>query len=1064
MNESNTNKVEHKGILAWFATNHVAANLLMMFVMVGGFLSALNINTEVFPEISLDRISITVPYRGATPADVEQGVVLRVEEAVYGIEGVKRVLSTASENSASTIIEVEEYSDVQEVLDDVKAAVDRITTFPVETEKPVISEMKTTHKVISIVLFGEATEKTLKHLAEQIRDDLTTMEEISQVSIWGVRPYEIAIEVSEEAMRRYGLSFDKVAKIVGSSSIDIPAGSIKTQGGEILVRTEGQKYHGEEFADIVLLSRNDGTKIRLGDIAQIRDAFEDTDLFCRFDGKRAVQIQVGRIGKQNVLDVAKAVKTYIEQKKNSLPKGIELAMWEDDTIILKSRMSLLLNNGISSLILVFICLLLFLDFRLAFWITWGIPTSFLGAFWLMPMWDMTINMMTLYAFILVVGIVVDDAIVVGENIFALKQKGLPITDSAVLGVKEMAIPVFLSVFTTVIAFVPLAYTGGVMGKILRAMPIIVVCVLSISLAEALLILPAHLSSTRVYKPNIFTKILDKVHNITRVNLHKFIYGPFKRTSELSIKNRYATLSISLAILIVTIGTIAGGWIKFTFFDSAEADNMVATVVMPMGTPYKQTGEVVERLEKAAEQVRLEFDKKLKGDISIVKHISATIGSQPALSRGGPVAKSSSSSGQAHLGEVNVELLDSEHRGKISSVDMKNRWRQIAGDIPGISSLTFISEIFSAGDEISIELSHENFDVLLDCAEKLKTALRQYSGVTDIADSFEEGKAEIRLNLTESGRMLGLTLNDLAQQVRYGFYGYEVQRIQRGRDDIRVMLRYPQQQRRSIADVENMRIRLADETEIPFNTVAKITYSRGYAAIDRIDRRRVVTVTADVDGDVANSNEINQQLMMSNLPELAADYPGLQFKFAGEQKERNESLGTLKIYFPLALLAMYALLAVQFRSYSQPFIIMTAIPFGIVGAVIGHLLLGYNISLLSMFGIVALAGVVVNDAIIIIDLINELRKENSNLTEVLCDSTTTRFRPILLTSLTTFLGLAPLIFGKSLQAKFLIPMSISLAFGVMFATTITLYIVPALYMIIEDAKGLFKNGKIEQQTN
>jgi len=1061
MDKPDSDTIEKKGVLGWFATNHVAANLLMLFVMVGGFLSISRINVEVFPEISLDRISITVPYRGATPADVEQGVCLRVEEAVAGIDGVKRILSTASEGAASTVIEVQEYSNIKDVLDDVKAAVDRIITFPVETEKPVIAEMKTTRKVISIVLYGDVSEKTLKHLAEQIRDDLTAMENISQVSIWGVRPYEIAIEVSEEALRRYNLSFGGVAKIIGSSSMDVPAGSVKTSGGEILVRTQGQKYYGSQFSDIVLLSRSDGTKIRLGDIAKIRDAFEDTDLYCRFDGKRAVQIKVGRIGRQNVLDVAGSVKKYIEQKKQTLPKGVTLALWEDDTNILKSRLSLLLNNGLSSLILVFACLLLFLDFRLAFWITWGIPTSFLGAFWLMPMWNMTINMMTLYAFILVVGIVVDDAIVVGEDIFALKQKGYSNSDAAILGVREMAMPVFLSVFTTVIAFVPLAYTGGVMGKILRAMPIIVVCVLSISLAEALLILPAHLSSMRVYKPNIFTKLLDRLHSFTRVNLHRFIYGPFKRTSEKAIRNRYITLSIALFVLTIIIGMVAGGFVKFAFFESAEADNMVATIVMPMGTPYDQTREVAEKVEAAAEQVMREFDAKMKGDKSIVKHISTTIGAQPSLSRGGPGSTDVGSSGQAHLAEVNVELLGSEERGKISSSQMKNRWREIVGEVPGVSSLTFISEIFSAGDEISVELSNENFDRLLAAVEQLKTILRQYAGVKDIADSFEQGKVEIKLDLTDSGRMLGLTLNDLAQQVRQGFYGYEIQRIQRGRDDIRVMLRYPQDQRKSIVDIENMRIRLATGTELPFNTVAHINYSRGYATIDRIDRRRVVTVTADVDKDVANSEEINNELRMTALPKLAAEFTGLQFKFAGVQKERSESLETLKIYFPLALLAMYALLAVQFKSYSQPFIIMSAIPFGIIGAVIGHKIMGYKISLLSMFGIVALAGVVVNDAIIIIDLINILRKENPNLIEVLRDSTTSRFRPILLTSLTTFLGLAPLIFQRSLQAKFLIPMSISLAFGVLFATTINLFLVPVLYMIIEDIKQAFHKRQKSQ---
>ncbi|MBU1260624.1 MAG: efflux RND transporter permease subunit, partial [Planctomycetes bacterium] len=727
MNKPNSNKVERKGIIAWFATNHVAANLLMLFIMVGGFLAIFRINVEVFPELSLDRISITVPYRGATPADVEQGVCLRVEEAVAGIEGVKRILSTASEGAASTIIEVEEYSNIKDVLDDVKAAVDRIITFPVETEKPVIAEVKSTRKVIAIVLYGDVTEKTLKQLAEQIRNDLTAMDDISQVGIWGVRPYEIAIEVSEEALRRYGLSFAEVARIVSASSIDVPAGSVKTTGGEILIRTQGQKYYGSQFSNIVLLSRNDGTEIKLGDIAVVRDGFEDTDLSCRFDGKKAVQIKVSRIGKQNVLDVAREVKTYIEQKKQMLPKGVSLSLWEDDSAILKSRMNLLLRNGCFGLILVFVCLALFLDLRLAFWIAMGILISFMGAFWLMPIWGISINMMSLFAFIMSLGLVVDDAIVVGENIFNYRQKGMKGTDAAIRGVKEMAIPVILAVLTTVFAFMPLAYTTGIMGKILRVLPIVVSSVLLVSLAEALLILPAHLSSDRQFRANFITRFFDRLHVFTRGGLERFINGRFKDAVVKAVKWRYVTLSIGIAIFVLTIGFIAGGYIRFSFIGRVEADNIVATLTMPVGTPVRQTEEVIRKLEAAAEQVRREFDAKHRGDTSVIKHISATVGVHPSASRDGPVQTGVGDSGQGHLGEINVELISGEER-KVSSVDMKNRWREIVGDLPGVSSLTFMSEIFSAGDSISVELSHQNFDTLLVVSERLKEILKGYAGV------------------------------------------------------------------------------------------------------------------------------------------------------------------------------------------------------------------------------------------------------------------------------------------------------------------------------------------------
>ncbi len=1046
---------EKRGLLGWFATNHVAANLLMFFIITAGLLAVFTAKMEVFPELSLDRINVIVPYRGASPADVEEGVCLRVEEAIAGVDGIKRITSTAGEGAASILIEVEEYTDVKEVLDDIKAQIDTITTFPQETEKPIITELKVRHKVISIVICGDVTEKTLRKMAEQIRNDLTTMDNISQVSIGGVRPYEISIEVSEENLRRYNLSFEKVSKAVRDSSLDIPAGSLKTTGGEILVRTKGQKYYGPEFEKIIVLTRNDGTKVRLSDIATVRDGFEDIDLYAKFDGKRAAFVQVSRIGEQDVLDVANTVKKYIEDKKKYLPEGISIALWEDDSERLKSRMNLLKRNAGIGLVLVFLCLTLFLNLRLAFWTAVGIPISFLGAFWLIPLFDVSINMMSLFAFIMSLGLVVDDAIVVGENIFTYRQAGMDRTEAAIKGVKEMCMPVVLAVLTTMFAFLPLAYTTGIMGKFLRVLPIVVISVLLVSLIEALLILPAHLSSDRFFKKGIVVRFTDRINSWTGKWLSWFVNGPFARFVMRAVKWRYVTLSVGVAIFIVTISFIAGGYIKFVFFDAVEADNMIATLTMPQGTPVEQTSEITERIEKAALQVIDEFGSE--GKPSLMKHISTTVGAQPAAARGGPGSSDLTSIAASHLAEVNVELLSGEER-YASSKAMKNRWREIVGEIPGVSSLKFTSEIMSAGDAINVELSHENFDSLLAASENLKSLLRQYSGVSDITDSFEPGKTEMKLALKDTGRTLGLTLSDLAKQVRQGFYGDEAQRIQRGRDDIRVMVRYPEAERKSLADVENMRIRLSDGTEIPFRTVAEVEYGRGYATIRRVDRRRVISVSADVDEAVASAGKINKELDTKVLPGLMHKYPGLQYRFAGRQRERNESLGSLKANFLIAMLAIYGLLAVQFRSYSQPAIVMSAIPFGIVGATIGHLIMGFNLSILSMFGIVALSGVVVNDSLIMIDLINRERRSGIELAQVLRDCATRRFRPIMLTTLTTFCGLLPIITEKSMQAQFLVPMAISLAFGVLFATCITLLLVPSLYMVLEDIKGRFFAAK------
>jgi len=817
------------------------------------------------------------------------------------------------------------------------------------------------------------------------------------------------------------------------------------------VRTKGQKYYGPEFEKIIVLTRNDGTQIRLSDIAEVKDGFEDIDLYARFDGERAAFVQIFRIGEQGALDIARTVKEYVERKKHDLPKGISLALWEDDSAVLKSRMGLLKRNAYLGLILVFLCLTLFLNIRLAFWTTIGIPISFLGAFWLIPHFDVSINMISLFAFIMSLGIVVDDAIVVGENIFAYRQQGMDRTAAAIKGVKEMAMPVTLAVLTTQIAFVPLAYTGGVMGKFLRVLPIVVVSVLSFSLVEALLILPAHLSARPWLRKstNPTNRGIGRFHRFIGEKLQHFINGPFSRLVTNAVRWRYATLAVGVAIFLITVGSIAGGYIKFVFFDPVEADNMIATLTMPQGTPVRQTVAVADRLERAVEQVQREFDANRPEGPSIVKHMATTVGAHPASGNRGPVREFAGAAA-AHLAEVNVELRSAEERG-ISSARLMNRWRELVGEIPGVSSLTFVSEFHVSGEDISVELSHHNFEVLLRAVEALKSALREYTGVRDIADDFEQGKAEIKLSLKDAGRTLGLTLAELARHVRQGFYGEEVQRIQRGRDDIRVMVRYPEDQRRSLADVENMRIRLPDGTEIPFKEVAEVQYGRGFATIRRVDRRRVVSATADVDETLANAREINIDLESKVLPNLMHQYLGLTYRFAGEERERNEALSSLYVTFPLAMLAIYGLLAVQFRSYVQPVIVMSAIPFGIVGATIGHIVMGFNLGLISMLGIVALSGVVVNDSLILIDLINRRRKSGGGLVELVRDSAARRFRPIMLTTLTTFFGLVPMMLEQSLQARFLVPMAISLAFGVLFATCITLLLVPSLYMIVEDLR-------------
>jgi multidrug efflux pump subunit AcrB len=1050
-------KDSRKGPLAWFAANHVAANILMIFILVSGALSLASVVIEVFPEIETDTVTVRVPYRGASPAEAEEGVCIRVEEAIASIEGIKRIRSSAQENLGTVTVELEEDADDRKVLDDIKAAVDRIETFPVETEKPVVSEVDSRRRVITIVLYGDATEKTLKALAERVRDEVTALEGISQVEIAGVRNYEISIEVSEEALRRFGLTFEQVANAVSMSSLDLPGGAVKTRGGEILLRTKGQLYHGAEFEDIVVVTRRDGTRVHLSDVATVIDGFEDTDTATRFDGRRAALIQVYRVGDEGALEVASATKKFLAKLAPQLPAGVSVDTWDDDSIILKQRIGLLLRNARLGLVLVFICLALFLNTRLAFWTTMGIPISFLGGLWLIPYADVTINMISLFAFIVVLGIVVDDAIVVGENIFNYLEKGMKPIDAAILGVREMAMPVTFAIITTVAAFAPLLFVAGNMGKIMRQIPIVVIAVLLTSLVEALLILPAHLSG----EGRIFNRIvgpilgpIEKVQNKVQTGLQWFIRVPYRKSLEFALEWRYLTVAVALVFLFLSVSMVVGGFLKFSFMPRVDSDNMIASLTMPQGTPVAQTEAILARIEAGAEALARDHDEaQPDGSPSIIRHISTTVGQQPSAGGGGPMAQRSSGGDSSHLGEVNVELLGAEDRD-VGSAELVSRWREIVGEVPGAVSLTFKANMFSAGDPVSVQLAHRDFPTLLAAVERLKEIIAEYPGTKDVADSFLPGKKELKLTLTPEGRAAGLTLSDLARQVRAGFYGQEVQRIQRGRDDIRVMVRYPETERRSRGDIDEMRVRLPGGAEVPFTTVAMVEEGRGYAVINRTDRRRVVTVSSDVDESVANANEISSDLRARALPTLAHEFPGLTFDFEGEQRQQKESLDSMKVNFLVAQLAIFALLAIPFKSYTQPLIIMSAIPFGLVGAVFGHMVMGLDLTMLSMFGMVALTGVVVNDSLILVDLINRMRADGATVDQAIRESGERRFRPIMLTTATTFLGLTPMIFETSMQARFLIPMAVSLGYGIVFATAITLILIPTLYRILEDLKSFF----------
>ncbi len=1036
-----------RGVIAWFAHNEVAANLLMVFIVAAGTMTVLNVPQEVFPEFDLDMIQVTVAYLGAAPDEVEQGVNVRIEEAVQGIDGIKKITSTAAESMGTVLIELEIDANSRKVLDEVNTSIDAIETFPTETEKPIVRELTNRQQVVDIAIYGNTDERSLKRLAERVRDELSALPEITQVELANARPYEISVEVSEESLRRHGITFDFVASAVRRSSLDLPGGSVRTAGGEILLRTKGQAYSAIEFSDLVLLTRPDGTHIVLGDVANIVDGFAETDQISRFDGLPALTAKVYRTGSQQALDVAAAVIGYVERTQAELPEGLYVTTWQDQSKVLRDRLDLLLRNGRVGFALVFLSLALFLRLRLAFWVSLGIPISFLGAIWLMPGLGVSINLMSLFAFILVLGLVVDDAIIVGENIYTHQQKGDDGRQAAIDGAVEVSKPVIFAVLTTMAAFSPLLQVPGMIGKIMVTPPIIVMSCLLFSLVESLLVLPAHLSHRPQRKDNergLWFQLQRKISGAMHWTIDR-IYTPIV---DLGLRWRYLTVAIGIGTLLLTVGLVQAGFLRFIFMPDIEADFVLATLTMPQGTPVEVTSAAVARIEQSSLQLQQEVIDEYGFDV--FRHTSASIGGQPMQQRmasqfGGVQVLGSS----AHLGEVAIELISAEERGSVSSEFMATRWREITGGIPDAVALAYSASLFDSGEDVNIQFTGLDLEQLTAAADDLKAQLASYDGVTEISDSFMEGKRELKLAIKPEAETLGLTLADLGRQVRQGFYGEEAQRIQRGRDDVRVMVRYPESQRRSVSNLESMRIRTPTGAEVPFGQVAEVVPGRGYSTIERVDRSRAVRVTARVDKSVTTAGAINGALEATVLPEMMPAYPGVRFSFEGSAAEQRDTLGGLARGFILALLAIYGLLAIPLRSYLQPLVVMSAIPFGIVGAIWGHIIMGLDLTILSMFGVVALAGVVVNDSLVLVDFINRGREHGRDLEKVIHRAGAVRFRPIMLTSLTTFAGLLPMLLEKSLQAQFLIPMAVSLAFGVLFATFVTLVLVPCGYMIIED---------------
>ncbi len=1032
--------------IRWFANNPVAANLLMVLLLLGGAFGAYSTNQEEFPNFDIKVVTVQVPYLGAAPIEVEKSVCVRVEEAIEGSEGIEKIRSTATEGLCTVMAELFQDADEASALNEIKSRVDAINSFPTETEKPIVAKLSLSRRVVQIAISGHLEERALKELARGLRDDIAAIKGISQVAVDYIRPYEISIEVSERELRRYGISLAQVSRAIQSSSLDMPGGTIKTRNGEILIRTTGQAYWGIEFEDVAVLTRNDGTRVSLRDIASIRDTFEEGDLLAEFNGARGVVVNVSQVGTEDLIEIAKDVHLLVDEFRAASPEGLHTDVWIDASEELKERMSVLMKTAGGGLILVLVILALFLKFRLAMWVAVGIPVALLGTLGALPFTDITISTMTVMAFILVLGIVVDDAIVIGERVYAHEQMGKPPLQAAIDGTLEVSVPVIFGVLTTIAAFLPLILVEGRMAAFFSPIGWVVVFALICSIIESQLILPSHLANRKRGEPTTgLSKAWNKLQGGLADSLENIATNTYQSFLNKVLGWRYVSSAIGLGILILALGLIASGRVVFGFFPAIEGNRVYAGLEMPEGVAAETTLTAARRIEEAAWRTSDEITEELGLSQPLIANIFSSVGK--TVDRNGPPRPEGA--GRSNIAEVVIDLIPLESRAGISSKIVANRWRANVGAISDAVTLSFDADLFSAGDPINYELKGKDVDEMREAAEFLKAELTRYDGVFDISDSFRSGKQEIQLNLLPEARNLGLTLADLARQVRNAFYGTEAQRVQRGQDDVRVMVRFPESERKSIGNLEDMYIRTPEGHQVPFYSVAKFEISRGYSSINRIDGRRNVSVRADVDRAQVSPEEIGASIKSDLIPLFKEKYPDIDIELGGEQEERATAMGGLALGSLFSLVLIYGLLAIPLRSYLQPLVIMSVIPFGAVGAIVGHYILGVQLMFFSALGIIALSGVVVNASLVLVDYANRLRREGKSVVESILTAAVTRFRPILLTSVTTFVGLVPLMSINTPATAPFLPMAVSLAWGVLFSTFITLLLVPCFYLIVED---------------
>ncbi len=1031
------------GLIGWFTRNPVAANLAMILIFCAGALSLTNISKEMFPRTETRMISITAPYPGAAPVEVEKGVILPMESALEGLQGIKKIRSDANRDFARIRLEIEANEDINEVMTLVENRIDGITNLPDDLEKPSVQRAQRNLWALGIAVYGDMTERQKKLLGDEIYDEVLALGPVKEVSLWGAGRYEISIEVREDRLKELNLTLSEVASAVRSSSLDLPAGMIRTESGNVLVRTEGKSYYGSDFESIIVRSDPDGTQLLLSDVANVRDEFTESIYTNRFDQQSAFTVGVFSLEGQNLLDISQAAHQYVEDKTSSLPQGISIAVFNDEAYYLNGRLSMMSENLLMGGFLVALVLGIFLNLKVAFWVILGIPVSFAGAFWLMPFGGVTVNIMSLFAFIMVLGIVVDDAIVIGESVYSevkadykrvsasgqLTGVYTASAETVIQGVKKVATPSTIGVLTTMAAFAPIIFVGGSFDGFTRAIGIVVILCLMFSLIESKLILPAHLVGLKFGEQSkgVIGAITGYQRSIAK-GLENFIENIYRPGLKKALVNRYVTLAAFLGILIIVLGAVSSGLARFEFFPNVPGDDVRANIVMQDGASGESLNETVDIIEHSIIAIDQEYRDQNPDSRGLVQHVSFFVRDDTNVS-------------------FRLVLTKSEYRS-VSAVEIARRWREDVGLLPDVREQRYSATDGPSGAKISLSLSGSDPEQLTNAGIELQQYLTQFPGVYDIYNSQGSGSKEILIKLKPYASQVGVTLRDVAVQVRQAFYGEEVQRIQRDSDTIKVMVRYPIEDRRAIATLENMLIRTGKGEAIEIGQVADISLGLGLTSIDRLDRKRTVTITADVEEDKVQSGDVVRDARTKFIPSLLEKYPSVGFRLSGGSQEQGELYLKMGIGLLSSLFMIYGLLAVPLRSYLQPIVIMSVIPFGFIGAVVGHILFGMSVNMLSIFGIIALAGVVVNDSLILVEFANRGKAEGLSAEDAIVNAGTKRFRAILLTTLTTFVGLLPLLFETSVQAQFVIPMALSLSFGILFASSITLLLIPCLYLVVE----------------